>query len=132
MSYEADIKMVEFLRKAGVKIEYHIYHIEDGYLKGKDLVILDEVDWSGVKDFEALGRDLADKRYELLEDWDEGYVIDRAWERLEEWTPEDEESNREMRKGFTMAAEEIIHEWREEARYGHPSLTASERNPGLR
>ena len=125
--------MVNFLTKAGVDIEYTILDHTLSFLKGSQFLVVEEADWSKVKDPECLGRDLADYRYDLLEDWDGPFVVDRAWDQLAEWFPEDEEEIvEEAKKGFMMAAEEIINEWRADARYGHPSLTAAERNPGLR
>ena len=125
--------MLRFMEGEGVKYDARICLRKWSFMKSgpRPMLFVYEADWSGVTDPEHVGRDMADFRYDLFDDL-EGYCLDRAWEQLAEWLPEDDAIAAEAEKGFMMMAEEIINEWLADRRYGHPSLTAAERNPGLR
>jgi hypothetical protein len=113
--------------------EVRVYGDEFAFLKGREHFWFSDLDWTGVEDPEHLGRDLADALCDWL-DMDEYETVSNAWENFEgDWRPEDDpEWWSEVERGFTDCANEILYEWRADRKYGHPSLTAAERNPGLR
>jgi len=136
MSARDDQTIFNILIAHGVKGEGKMYTYGEGdpeFLQGLDTFRVGDLDWTGVEDPEHLGRDLADALCDWL-DMDEYETVSNAWENFEgDWRPEDDpEWWSEVERGFTDCANEILHEWLADRKYGHPSLTAAERNPGLR
>jgi hypothetical protein len=100
-----------------------------------------EIEWMSI-DYDA--RDLAYILSDLFADWadldDDGDIyLNSLWNMVEDvLIPEQVDDSdegaawwKEVRHHFEDDMEEIAKEWRAERKYGHPSLSAYERNPGL-
>ena len=101
-----------------------------------------EIEWLSL-DYAAdgLGHMLADFYADQADIDDDGDImIDSLWSKAEEairpeqtYAPNPEGGRwwEEVKDAFTSVMQEISDEWRADRKYGHPSLTAAERNPGL-
>jgi hypothetical protein len=101
-----------------------------------------EVEWETIDtDPEALGIWLADYFADLTDYDDEtGHIlINSAWTEVEgffmpEQAADGEAGEKwwsEVEWAFRNCMQDISDEWLADRKYGHPSLTAAERNPGL-